>query len=310
MSQAHSHDSIHDSHETPISALYSSDPTLLARGQRLFRLPPLSTMHSPPDVEEELLSDEVVQSSCFESDMGTAENSSAGTVDVTHPCDMSTVESTTADQVEPNEPADQQIKEIPEELLLSSKKRKPTGSSHSSCLQKLAIRSMTSHSCQSQKASEFENDNTGINSQSPGVRTIEHMSQDNSHYSSTVSTILQCNIVPDLGFIFDNLQRQPQRSAFDNWTCQRDCSTLPMQHVGSPQGLLKNVLCTIPHLYRWFEDQNLLVHKNIEEGAAKCYNSTPQEDPSVNHVLAERKRREKLNEKFLILQSLVPLTKV
>ncbi|MQM23396.1 hypothetical protein Taro_056460 [Colocasia esculenta] len=163
-------------------------------------------MHSPPDVEEELLSDEVVKSSCFESDMGTAENSSAGTVDVTHPCDMSTVESTTA-QAEPNEPADQQIKEIPEELLLSSKKHNPTGTSHSSCLQILAIRSMINDSFQSHKASEFENDNTGINSQSPGVRTIEYMSQDNSRYSSTVSTIRQCNIVPDVGFVSDNLQR-------------------------------------------------------------------------------------------------------
>lgn len=39
---------------------------------------------------------------------------------------------------------------------------------------------------------------------------------------------------------------------------------------------------------------------------ARFRKGTPQEELSANHVLAERRRREKLNERFIILRSLVP----
>jgi hypothetical protein len=51
--------------------------------------------------------------------------------------------------------------------------------------------------------------------------------------------------------------------------------------------------------------------KHLNQGAGKAQVDAIQGDFSANHVLKERRRREKLNEKFIILRSLVPfMTKV
>ncbi|KAJ6412344.1 hypothetical protein OIU84_005409 [Salix udensis] len=42
------------------------------------------------------------------------------------------------------------------------------------------------------------------------------------------------------------------------------------------------------------------------EAASRFRKGTPQDELSANHVLAERRRREKLNERFIMLRSLVP----
>ncbi|CAA6663501.1 unnamed protein product [Spirodela intermedia] len=92
----------------------------------------------------------------------------------------------------------------------------------------------------------------------------------------------------DCGGLLDDRRR----SAFSPWS-PREVPLL-MQQGGSPQETLKLVLRTIPYLYGGWGDE-------------RSPKSTEGEDLlSGKHVLAERKRREKLNEKFLALRSLVP----
>ncbi|XP_073144705.1 transcription factor BHLH42-like isoform X2 [Henckelia pumila] len=62
---------------------------------------------------------------------------------------------------------------------------------------------------------------------------------------------------------------------------------------GSPQCALKYILFTVPFLHKY--------PTSSTDSA-----SAAQEEPSAGHVLAERRRREKLNERFAILRSLVP----
>ncbi|KAL3697680.1 hypothetical protein R1sor_011756 [Riccia sorocarpa] len=72
-------------------------------------------------------------------------------------------------------------------------------------------------------------------------------------------------------------------------------------HNGNQQWMLKNVLCNITQMYSATKDDNR------NKGSSK--NSKPamgQEDLNVSHVLAERRRREKLNDRFMSLRALVP----
>lgn len=80
------------------------------------------------------------------------------------------------------------------------------------------------------------------------------------------------------------------------------------------QYLLKKVLIDIPNLHCINKDGNLEKGKDGEVGGCGGRlkkSSSVQDELSANHVLAERRRREKLNERFIILRSLVPfVTKV
>lgn len=112
-----------------------------------------------------------------------------------------------------------------------------------------------------------------------------------THYSQTVSSILQKNSrrwpeSPSLNLLTDSFQ-----SAFNKWNSGAD----DYQHhfhvsVASvtSQWLLKYILFSVPYL-----------HTNWLKGKG----TSPYE---TSHVMAERHRREKLNERFLILRSMVP----
>nr|UTU02184.1 MYC2 [Musa acuminata AAA Group] len=86
-------------------------------------------------------------------------------------------------------------------------------------------------------------------------------------------------------------------SAFSMWSCKRD-HTVSSQ--GSSQWLLKSVLLNIgDRLCKLGDGRD-------GEGGNKLQKCATQEEVSANHVLAERRRREKLNERFMVLRSLVP----
>ncbi|CAL9776196.1 unnamed protein product, partial [Musa acuminata subsp. burmannicoides] len=92
---------------------------------------------------------------------------------------------------------------------------------------------------------------------------------DDSHYAETVATILRTSkqVNPVLCFL-----KVSFRSSFVVW--RRGFNT-PKSFMSTPQKLLKKILMD----RAWWRG---------------------------NHVLSERRRREKLNEKFLALRSLVP----
>ncbi|XP_027923859.1 basic helix-loop-helix protein A-like [Vigna unguiculata] len=112
-----------------------------------------------------------------------------------------------------------------------------------------------------------------------------------THYSQTVSSILQKNSgwwpdSPSVNHLTDSFQ-----SAFNKWNSGTDEYRgqfhMTVADVTS-QWLLKYILFSVPYL-----------HANRVKGkGAPSY--------ETSHVMAERRRREKLNERFLILRSMVP----
>jgi len=80
---------------------------------------------------------------------------------------------------------------------------------------------------------------------------------------------------------------------------------------GTSQWLLKYILFTVPFLHTKSNNtaspKSSLLGRDPSRGLRPNKGGgTPQDELSANHVLAERRRREKLNERFIILRSLVP----
>lgn len=104
-----------------------------------------------------------------------------------------------------------------------------------------------------------------------------------------------------------------QQSAFTKWNCRSNRQNL--LHVptleGTSQWMLKYMLFTLPFLHTKCKDENSPKSRDAVEGGTRLRKSASHDELSTNHVLAERRRREKLNERFIILRSLVPfVTKV
>ncbi|KAK7378346.1 hypothetical protein VNO80_03785 [Phaseolus coccineus] len=129
--------------------------------------------------------------------------------------------------------------------------------------------------------------------QPPEHSPLENITQGDTdtHYSQTVSNILQKNSgwwpdSPSVNHLTDSFQ-----SAFNKWNSGTDeyhgHFHMTVADVTS-QWLLKYILFSVPYL-----------HANRIKGKG-----TPSYETS--HVMAERRRREKLNERFLTLRSMVP----
>nr|ALU11265.1 bHLH transcription factor 1 [Nelumbo lutea] len=134
---------------------------------------------------------------------------------------------------------------------------------------------------------------------------MEELEQEDSHYSQTVSTILQRNSSrwPEISSaIHAGCSAQ---SAFSKWNSRNDHLLLHLPLEGTSQWLLKYILFTVPFLHNKYRDENSPKSRDGDTGA-RFRKGTPQDELSANHVLAERRRREKLNERFIILRSLVP----
>lgn len=140
---------------------------------------------------------------------------------------------------------------------------------------------------------------------------------EDGHYSRTLSTILErqqaSNLTESTGFISTKLgkdwrSRHPkQGSGFIHWKNNGNC-VVGIKAVASPQRILKKVLFNLARLHNKYKEDPGYSPKLGEEeiGSKLVGRKIGQEDLSVSHVLAERKRREKLNEKFIVLRSLVP----
>lgn len=149
---------------------------------------------------------------------------------------------------------------------------------------------------------EEEAANSGLESRYSGLLLMDGLAQENTHYSQTVSAILQGQPTRWA----DSLPTYSTESAFSKWTIRSDHHQLPVALEGaSSQWLLKYILFSVPLLHSKYRDENSPKARDAD-AAARFRKGTPQEELSANHVLAERRRREKLNERFIILRSLVP----
>ncbi|OVA05768.1 Myc-type [Macleaya cordata] len=132
---------------------------------------------------------------------------------------------------------------------------------------------------------------------------MEELTQEDSHYSQTVSTILQQNPVRWPEYSAIGYVGYSSQSAFGKWSNQTNhLLHLPLDG-NSSQYLLKYILFHVPFLHNKYRDEN---YSRSSEAPNRLRKGASQEDLSANHVLAERRRREKLNERFIVLRSLVP----
>lgn len=106
---------------------------------------------------------------------------------------------------------------------------------------------------------------------------------DDVHYQSVISTIFKTTHQLILGPQFQNFDK---RSSFTRW--KRSSSSVKTSGEKS-QMMIKKILFEIP---RMNQNKELLLPE------------TP--DETGNHALSERKRREKLNERFMTLKSIIP----
>nr|CEL26634.1 bHLH3 [Ribes rubrum] len=143
---------------------------------------------------------------------------------------------------------------------------------------------------------------------SSGPPQLEDLTQEDTHYSQTVSTVLQHqprrwsdSASTSTGYVPYSIQ-----SAFGKWTSRVDHQHLNLPSEGASQWLLKYILFSVPFLHSKYRDENSPKSRDITDVGNRFRKNTPQDELSANHVLAERRRREKLNERFIILRSLVP----
>ncbi|KAL3359104.1 hypothetical protein AABB24_015923 [Solanum stoloniferum] len=166
-----------------------------------------------------------------------------------------------------------------------------------------------------------------------GVPSYDELSQEDAHYSQTVSAVLEHLSNTSSKFassttIMGSISPDSAQSAFTLWPiiCSPNPSHCRCHNSGdgsgtSSQWLLKNILFTVPFLHttkklhqlpealspksRDAAPDSSAATSRFRKGCT-INSSTQQEETSGNHVLAERRRREKLNERFIILRSLVP----
>ncbi|WOL00717.1 basic helix-loop-helix protein A-like [Canna indica] len=149
---------------------------------------------------------------------------------------------------------------------------------------------------------------------------VQEFSPEDAHYSETVSTIVRHNLkrwVDSTSYNSCLLHHynSDKNSAFSKWSSKRSadhqCTLVSSSSQGSSssasQRLLKNILLNIRDIHFKFGDDAGGSPEKIEGDnklMQKCGSAT-QEEVSANHVLAERRRREKLKERFMVLRSLM-----
>lgn len=120
-----------------------------------------------------------------------------------------------------------------------------------------------------------------------------------------MSTILQTQVTRRPDSSSNDYVTYSSQSAFGKWTSRGDHHHLLVPVEGTSQWLLKYILFSVPFLHTKYRDENS-PKSHDGDGSTRLRKGTPQDELSANHVLAERRRREKLNERFIILRSLVP----
>lgn len=116
-------------------------------------------------------------------------------------------------------------------------------------------------------------------------------------YHSVLSALLKSSHQLVLGANFQNCH---QESSFVSWKrggfvkCRK-------QRGGSPQKLLKKILFEVPRMY-----VDCVLESPEDDSNRNSVWRPEADDVGMNHALSERRRREKLNERFCILKSMVP----
>ncbi|XP_059642953.1 transcription factor EGL1-like isoform X2 [Cornus florida] len=119
---------------------------------------------------------------------------------------------------------------------------------------------------------------------------------ENIHYQSVLSTLLKSSQQLILGPCFQNRNKE---SSFISW--KKGLVGGQKRSCGTPQGILKKVLFEVARLHG-----GCLVESREGNGRRDEAQRPEVGETDKTHVLSERRRREKINERFLVLGSLVP----
>ncbi|KAL2323558.1 hypothetical protein Fmac_027937 [Flemingia macrophylla] len=208
--------------------------------------------------------------------------------------------------MEAAEPSELMQLEMPEDIRVGS----PNDGSNNldSDFHLLAVSQGANAAAQAESTRRWATSQAQMQVQLPasGLHPLEELSQEDTHYSQTVSNILQNQS--------SRWPRSPSsvahsafstHSSFSRWSSRATHHHFHPAADVSSQWLLKYILFTVPYLHA----KNPAGDTSPQAAADPKLRSgkgTPQDELSANHVLAERRRREKLNERFIILRSLVP----
>ncbi|CAH8360268.1 unnamed protein product [Eruca vesicaria subsp. sativa] len=113
---------------------------------------------------------------------------------------------------------------------------------------------------------------------------------DDVHYQGVISTIFKTTHQLILGPQFQNFDK---RSSFTRW--RRSSSSAETLGEKS-QNMLKKIIFEVPRM----NQKKLLLPDTPDESGLKVG------DETGNHALSEKKRREKLNDRFMTLRSIIP----
>ncbi|KAK6117049.1 hypothetical protein DH2020_049192 [Rehmannia glutinosa] len=119
---------------------------------------------------------------------------------------------------------------------------------------------------------------------------------DDIRYQSVLSNLLKSSQQLILGPYFRNGNRE---SSFFSWNNRMSCCQ--SAQTVTPQRLLKKVLFEVARMH-----ENCRIESGKQIGRNDDISKPEGDELDRNHVLSERKRREKMNERFMILGSLVP----
>lgn len=128
--------------------------------------------------------------------------------------------------------------------------------------------------------------------------TTLDLGDNDLHYQGVLSTLLKSSHQLILGRRFQNCN---QESSFILWKKgrSRNCRK---QRDANQQKLLKKILFEVPLLIK-----NRLLESTDDNGLKDIVCRPEADELATNpHVLSERSRREKLNERFVTLKSLIP----
>lgn len=113
---------------------------------------------------------------------------------------------------------------------------------------------------------------------------------DDVHYQGVISTIFKTTHQLILGPQFQNFDK---RSSFTRWKRSSSTRTLGEQS----QKMLKKIIFEVPRMH---QKELLLLPDTPEDSEFKVG------DETANYALSEKKRREKLNDRFMTLRSIIP----
>ncbi|KAK9161235.1 hypothetical protein Syun_007576 [Stephania yunnanensis] len=173
-----------------------------------------------------------------------------------------------------------------------------------------------SHSCNDNSA-PLNKTNSNLFIPTEALHQIEELTEEDAHYSQTVSTILQqtSTRLPESSSASVDFIAFSPHSAFSKPTDHRP--PMGTGAIAPSQYILKCILFNVPFLHHNTNNKYIASRSDDasprsrgevepEPAASRLRKCGSNDELSANHVLAERRRREKLNERFIILRSLVP----